>query len=669
MTSEPGAAVQLINRAISWSYHLFRAPDSQGGPLRSRALIAGCVTIFVVAFGVRLLHLQDSLIEMDWEDTLLIDLVKPYQNEARLILTEGRILFHNAVDPGDARMLVHPPGYSILVAASLKLFGESHTPLQMFQIAIDSLAAVLILIVAAAMLPRAVGIIAATLVAISPHLAYYSLWLSPDSLVVVPILTAVYLIIRERESAGLAGAMAAGACVGLSCWMRSNALLLAPWLGLIVLLLFPRGARSKNCIALVGATLIVISPITIRNLVVFHRFVPLSLGAGITMVEGIGDYDTANQFGLPKFDTDVRQFEAVEYNRPDYARNVWAPDGIDRDRARFARGLEVIKSNPVWFLGVMIRRAGFMLRYNDSQTHEWPFGTALAPPLEPEATFSLSTTVCDQMPSVWAATSQQLTTGGVFLSGAKTVTGAEGVDRIEWAASEDEFGDRFYSSIIAVDKNRDYVFAAPIDLSDGQLAAKITSADRRIALASRVVRGTRVRARKRKTRTSVPDAQSPGAEAVSAGTTNVVKLPFASGERTKVRFVLSNNSSAETAANLGRAELFECGPTRGVWTRYPRRLIRGLQRNLFTTGRMLTLVVIGVALLVIARQGRALAFLLAVPAYYLAAQSALHTEYRYIVAIHYLLAVMAATTLYFAAAVLMKSVSIARLRFKAARAH
>jgi hypothetical protein len=84
---------------------------------------------------------------------------------------------------------------------------------------------------------------------------------------------------------------------------------------------------------------------------------------------------------------------------------------------------------------------------------------------------------------------------------------------------------------------------------------------------------------------------------------------------------------------------------------------------------MLTLVVIGVALLVIARQGRALAFLLAVPAYYLAAQSALHTEYRYIVAIHYLLAVMAATTLYFAAAVLMKSVSIARLRFKAARAH
>jgi hypothetical protein len=38
--------------------------------------------------------------------------------------------------------------------------------------------------------------------------------------------------------------------------------------------------------------------------------------------------------------------------------------------------------------------------------------------------------------------------------------------------------------------------------------------------------------------------------------------------------------------------------------------------------------------------------LLAVPLYYLLAQSAFHTEYRYVLAIHYFLFIMAAVTLY-----------------------
>jgi len=50
-------------------------------------------------------------------------------------------------------------------------------------------------------------------------------------------------------------------------------------------------------------------------------------------------------------------------------------------------------------------------------------------------------------------------------------------------------------------------------------------------------------------------------------------------------------------------------------------------------------------LLAAARRRRALLVLLAVPAYYLLVQSALHTEYRYILAIHYFLFVMAAVTL------------------------
>ncbi|HEX8090911.1 MAG TPA: hypothetical protein VF762_18770, partial [Blastocatellia bacterium] len=45
-------------------------------------------------------------------------------------------------------------------------------------------------------------------------------------------------------------------------------------------------------------------------------------------------------------------------------------------------------------------------------------------------------------------------------------------------------------------------------------------------------------------------------------------------------------------------------------------------------------------------RGSALAALLAVPGYYLLAQSAFHTEYRYILAIHYFLFVAAAVAFY-----------------------
>lgn len=60
---------------------------------------------------------------------------------------------------------------------------------------------------------------------------------------------------------------------------------------------------------------------------------------------------------------------------------------------------------------------------------------------------------------------------------------------------------------------------------------------------------------------------------------------------------------------------------------------------------MLPLIGIGIILLAAARRWRVLLVLLVVPAYYLSVQSALHTEYRYILAIHYFLSVMAAVTL------------------------
>jgi len=71
-----------------------------------------------------------------------------------------------------------------------------------------------------------------------------------------------------------------------------------------------------------------------------------------------------------------------------------------------------------------------------------------------------------------------------------------------------------------------------------------------------------------------------------------------------------------------------------------------LQENIFKTDRMQLLIVMGIFLLALARRSRTLMILLATPAYYLLVQSVFHTEYRYTLAIHPFLFVMAAVALY-----------------------
>jgi len=108
--------------------------------------------------------------------------------------------------------------------------------------------------------------------------------------------------------------------------------------------------------------LLAVAPLTLRNAVVYGHFIPVSLGAGQTLVEGIADYDRERRFGLPETDAGLTQLEASEAGRPEYAAALFKPDGIERDRWRTRRALKVIRENPVWFASVMLRRAGSMLR-------------------------------------------------------------------------------------------------------------------------------------------------------------------------------------------------------------------------------------------------------------------------------------------------------------------
>src|ERR1044072_6013771 len=327
---------------------------------RRRAVAFGLV--FLAAFGVRLLCWRDVRFEAYKVQTSVIE---NYKHMARLLGENGVASFYDPASPtSEPDLLGPPPGYPFVLAAIYAVFGESDAATQIFQAACDALAAALVFLIAAELLTFGVGVIAGALAALAPQFCWNSLMLLPDTLAVLPLLAAVLLLVRAREGRGvLLKALGAGVLIGASCWLRANALLLAPFLALVAVpFLFKRGARVRMALALVAGALLAVAPGTIRNAVVYGHFIPVSLGAGQTLIEGIGDYDPAGRFGLPATDVELQRQEAEMYGRPEYATSLFGPDSIERDRARRARALGVIRAHPLWFAGVMARRASSMLR-------------------------------------------------------------------------------------------------------------------------------------------------------------------------------------------------------------------------------------------------------------------------------------------------------------------
>ena len=652
-SSKSGFLGRSAKRVARWFALTLAPPRSGRLSNKSRVhLLVICALIFLSGLGVRLLHQQDGQAELFRKGTMMKGLIKPYWRQAERIIEEGIILFpRERTDPGDARLLLHPPGYSIFLAAVSRVLGNLKDllkPVQIIQVFGDALTALLVFFIAAELLPRGVAIIAAMLVAISPHLAYYSLWLSPDSLAVLPILIAVYLVIRAIGRPRLVTVIAAGVMIGLSCWLRSNGLLLAPFLAVVMLPLFEPGKRWRYALAMAAAMMVTISPITIRNWVVYHHFVPLTLASGINLIQGIAEYDRDGRFGMPLGDGDAKQKDIEWNNRPDYAKGLWEPDGIERDRVRFAHGLAVVKSNPGWFLGAMLRRGAFMLSYNDSRSHSWPFYTAIVPPLSGEPAFGHWPATTEGLQPVWSnSPAEALASGSVTSPEIEASLAADG-RALRVAGDSSDYRDQFVFAPIVVEKNTDYVLRLAITLTQGHAAVKVTRADRCIALASAILQMKTEEERLAKRRSVPRVAANDLFDSTSDRAYSLIEMPFASGGETEVRLVLSNNGPAAVRlrAELGKAELFALGPTRYLWTRYPRALIRVLQKSLFTTGRMLPLIVIGILVMALAKRGRALLILLAVPAYFVCSHAAFSTEYRYVIAIHYFLFVMAAVALY-----------------------
>lgn len=652
-----------------------KAPDTNTAAAKKyySVFFISCLLIFFTALGVRFFQWQDNPATIGES---LGSLMVRYQNQAQGILeNEGILIPATEPETTGIQRLVHPPGYPILIAAVYKVLGHSKTTLTWVQLCLNALSAVLLFMLVAELLPQVIALIAGMLAAISPHLAAHSPVLLPDSLVALPILISFYLLLRARRKPHVISIIFAGLLIGFSCWLRSNAMLLAPFLGVLIFYTFEKIRRWRYATIFVVAAILAIAPVTIRNWVSYGRFIPLSLGAGITLVEGIADYDYDKRFDMPASDEEGKSKDAKWHNRPDYEVGLWRPDGIERDRYRFSRGFAVIRNNPMWFLSVMARRAASMLRYNDNLQQGWPADTAGAPLVSTTVPFGEKIEPVGDKDPVWSVTAKELLATGQILSTDTKVTLAYNEQLLEITGDASDYGEQFSSAIIPVQENTNYILKIQTKLKQAPVAILVTNADRKNMLGrflpEEIETGKDLQKvpgkvkKKEKLRASQQEALQDTQDDSQADAANqqTGEILFASGSRNEVRLVVINNGGAQPIVQLGEAELFETGKTPFLWTQPFRLLLRQIQKAISKTVIMVPLIIIGIILLWLARQKTALIFLLAVPLYYMCLQSVFHTEYRYILPIHYFLFAMAAATIYLAGLATMQILRYAKKRF------
>ena len=582
-----------------------------------------CASIFLLAFSVRLLTWHDTRFEVGKVQS---SVAGDYQRVAELLRQEDlRGFFSSSSSLADLNNLGHPPGYSILIALVRAVFGNSNSAIQFTQVVFDSFAAVLLFLIVFELFSLAPATVAGLFAALSPQLAWNSVLLLPDSLATFPILLGVYLLARSREKPRLLAFLTIGALVGLSCWLRANAMLLTLFLALAVLvcpinfslsipkkndkLKFVR-QRRRYSLAVIAGTLLIVLPLTIRNAIATRHFIPVSLGAGQTLLEGISDYDANGRFGIPNTDMGIMRQEAEAHQRPDYYGTLFNPDGAQRERARMKRGFGVIASNPVWFASVMVRRAASMTRLE--RTRLISTTPAVTNPID----------IANLSPVVAPLTALQRCRAES--QGAMAVFDVMNSETLTLMGDNQKHGKQFSCGPFTVNANTDYLIKLSSRIDQGRMRVSIEDANGH-SYVSEILETLEVKK---------PEVQP----------TQLIRLPFVSrGNAIDIK-MSSEASAAPPLAHVYSIELYELGPARFLWTWYPRMVLRALQR-VFITAVFLPLALVGVGLTIFRKRTAALIILSVVPLYYFAVQSAFHTEYRYVLAVNYFMFAFAAVAI------------------------
>jgi 4-amino-4-deoxy-L-arabinose transferase-like glycosyltransferase len=173
------------------------------------------------------------------------------------------------------------PGYPAFIAVIYRIFGHSLHAALVGNALLDSLTAVLVLLIGWRLLGPVVGGIAGLLYALYPYPATYCGMLYQDILLTLAVTLTLYLTLRAQDQPDRLGRwLLVGFMIGATAMVKPFLALYGIVPALVVLIATQLASARKmvTVAVMVAASVLVISPWVARNYHYFHSFPPLAVG-------------------------------------------------------------------------------------------------------------------------------------------------------------------------------------------------------------------------------------------------------------------------------------------------------------------------------------------------------------------------------------------------------
>lgn len=260
-----------------------------------------------------------------------------------------------------------PLGYVFLI---LLPYAIVSTPvgIQLLHAILSALSAVLLYQIGQKLFSERTAWWGALLYAAWPLSARFEIALLPDAVMPFFLLLTLWCLLKAVTSArAVYWYFLSGVACGIGMTMRPDILLLPLFLLIAFPFLKSFPKRFNGAIAMLLGIALIIGAHTARNYAVTGgKIVPLGLGNGISMWEGISQF--GDTLGTVYGDEKMAKIEGYR---------SWAyPDGIERDRKRFKEAVEIILNHPGWYAGVMVKRVPMLL------TPDWIMTRKFSPSLK-----------------------------------------------------------------------------------------------------------------------------------------------------------------------------------------------------------------------------------------------------------------------------------------------
>jgi 4-amino-4-deoxy-L-arabinose transferase-like glycosyltransferase len=304
------------------------------------------ILISVLAFALRLAYAAASgelRSPQFWESERI----------ATSLIEHHEFAFQPAHDPLVHRAYIEPL-HPLITAAVYLVTGHNRTALVLLQLVIAAMTVWLVGRVAILATGRSdAGIVAALLMAVHPGFIRYSCILHPLVLDTFFFVAAGGAVIRYRQMPSLRRGVFAAFVIGLGVLTRPTILLfLLPLLWITLRSLDTIPARFARSAAVVGVTLALIAPWTIRNAIVLHDFVLTRSGTGFVFWLGNNPWTSGSAM-------DASGRAIRELASPQLQKRVLAAGELARDRIFMQEARDYIRRDPFAAVVRFVKRLGY----------------------------------------------------------------------------------------------------------------------------------------------------------------------------------------------------------------------------------------------------------------------------------------------------------------------